>query len=84
MHTRVALYILISLVKVIAGTFLYINDGVFENSDNHQTFWRCAHCDDIGDVVLPLPSIMMLISLLYHSKNVTIRHKRQHYIEEHE
>jgi len=84
MHIRVALYILISFVKVIAGTFLYINDGIFENPDNHHTFWHCAYCDGIGDVVLPVPSIMMLISLLYHSKNVTISHKTQHYIEEHE
>jgi len=42
------------------------------------------YCQQIGDVVLPMHTSLMFIRSLYHSKNVSISHKTQHYIEEHE
>jgi len=43
MHTTLALYIFISLVKRIDGMFVCPNDGMFENANDPNTFWHCAH-----------------------------------------
>ncbi|CAF1170524.1 unnamed protein product [Rotaria sordida] len=43
MHRGVVLYILISSIKFISGTFQCTNDGMFANPDDHHAFWHCAH-----------------------------------------
>lgn len=43
MHIRVVLCVPVSLVQITVGTFICINDGMFENSDNQRTFWHCVH-----------------------------------------
>jgi hypothetical protein len=43
MNISIGIYILISLIKVIAGTFICINDGMFENLNDLQTFWHYVH-----------------------------------------
>lgn len=30
-------------MKLIDGTFKCVSDGMFENLDDHHTFWHCAN-----------------------------------------
>lgn len=43
MHILIVLFILISLVKHIDETFICIDDGKFENSDDQHTCWHCSN-----------------------------------------
>ena len=43
MRTVLVLYILISLVKCIDGTFQCVTEGMFANPNDPGSFYHCAH-----------------------------------------
>ncbi|UJR32597.1 hypothetical protein I4U23_020057 [Adineta vaga] len=43
MHTVIVFLVLFSLINCITGTFVCNSDGMFENVNDPNTFWHCAH-----------------------------------------